>query len=327
MTNSEAYSPDYQATLREAAFIIRPDEGYLRISGADRLDFINRQTTNDIHLLNPGCSVTTVLTTPTARMQDVLTLVDDGEVYGAITLAGRAATTAQLLQAKVFFMDKVAIDDVSDQVGQIDVEGPEVESLLRNIGIHSSPKQNAVITTEFAGSRLKVITRKGYAGPGYRLVASSDNVEPLHRALVEAGFVLLTPEISEVLRIEAGLPAPDSELSEDYSPLEAGLDAAVSESKGCYTGQEIIARQITYDKVTKRLVGLCLDRFVEPGSQVEVEGKTVGKVTSVADSPRFGPIALSYLKRPHCQVGTRALVVSPTGEPVPALVVSLPFSP
>ena len=161
MTNTQLHSPDYQAALQNAVFIVQPDEGYLRISGADRLDFINRQTTNDIRLLNPGRSVTTVLTTPSARMQDVLTLVDDGEVYGAITLAGHAATTAQLLQAKIFFMDKVAIDDVSDQVVQIDVEGPEVESLLRTIGVHSSPDQDAVITTEFAGARLKVITRKG----------------------------------------------------------------------------------------------------------------------------------------------------------------------
>jgi len=229
------------------------------------------------------------------------------------------------LQEKAFFMDKVAVNDASDQVVQIDLDGPEAETLLRKMGVDVTPNQDAVTTADFAGSRLTVISRKGFAGPGYRLVASIEIADMLQAALVKVGFVPLTKESSEVLRIEAGFPASDSELSEDYNPLEAGLDAAVSQSKGCYTGQEIIARQITYDKVTKRLVGLRLQKLVESGSQVEVEGKTVGTVTSVADSPRFGPIALAYLKRPHFQPGNPVSVVSPTADSVLAAVVTIPF--
>ncbi len=326
MTNTLTQLPDYQAALQEAVFIVQPEQGFLRISGADRLDFINRQTTNDIHLLNPGRVVTTVLTTPTARMQDILTLVDEGESFGAITLAGHAAATAQLLRGKIFFMDKVAVEDVSAQVVQIDLAGPEAESLLRNIGIVVNSGQDAVVTADFAGNRLWVVATKGLGGPGYRMLASSEIAEALQVALVEAGFMPLSQENAEILRIETGLPASDSELSEEYNPLEAGLDDAISQSKGCYTGQEIIARQITYDKVTKQLVGLRLEALVEPGSQVEVEGKTVGTVTSVADSPRFGAIALAYLKRPHNQAGTQVSVVAPTTGPVSAHVVSLPFA-
>ena len=316
-----SFPSDYQAALHDAVFFIPPDAGYLRFSGADRVDFLNRQTTNDVHLLTPERSVTTVLTTATAHMIDVLTLVDQGDVLGAITLAGHAAATAQHFQGKIFFMDKVAVEDASATMLQIDLDGPKAGSLLRKLGVEAAPGQDAVSTTDFAGSELYVIARKGLAGPGFRLLAPAAVAETLQQSLAEAGFVQLTPETYDILRIEAGLPAANAELSEDYNPLEAGLDAAVSESKGCYTGQEIIARQITYDKVTKQLVGLRLEAVVEPGSLIEMEGKKVGTVTSVADSPRFGPIALAYLKRPFDKPGVRATLDDGT----PVTVIALPL--
>jgi folate-binding protein YgfZ len=102
------------------------------------------------------------------------------------------------------------------------------------------------------------------------------------------------------MRVEAGLPAAGAELSEDYTPLEAGLAAAISSTKGCYTGQEVLARQITYDKVTQHLCGLRLTRRAQPGGRVWApDGSPVGRVTSAATSPRFGEIALAVVKRPH----------------------------
>ena len=321
-----SFPSDYQAALRDAAFFILPDAGYLRFAGADRVDFLNRQTTNDVRLLTPDRSITTVLTTATARMSDVLTLVDQGDALGAMTLAGHAAATARHFQGKIFFMDKVAVEDVSDEVVQIDLDGPRAGSLLRNLNVVAPPGQDAVTTTGFAGSEIRVTARKGLVGPGFRLLAPAIVAEIVQQALAAAGFTKLMPETHDILRIEAGLPASNAELSEDYNPLEAGLEAAISESKGCYTGQEIIARQITYDKVTKRLVGLRLEALVEPGSTVGIEGKKAGTVTSVADSPRFGPIALAYLKRPHHLPGTRVLLQSPAAASVPATVATLPFS-
>ena len=122
-------------------------------------------------------------------------------------------------------------------------------------------------------------------------------------------------------RVELGRPASGAELVEEYNPLEAGLAWACAENKGCYTGQEIIARQITYDKVTKTLVGLRLAGAVAQGSEVTVEGRPVGVVTSVAHSPSLNaPIALAIIKRPHNAPGTDAQV----GDQA-ATVVALPF--
>ena len=108
----------------------------------------------------------------------------------------------------------------------------------------------------------------------------------------------------QVLRVEAGLPGAGAELSGDFTPLESGLRSAVSENKGCYTGQEIIARQISYDKITQFLVGLHLDTSTALGTRLYSEGRPVGAITSVAISPRFGAIALGIVRRPHHETGT-----------------------
>jgi folate-binding protein YgfZ len=136
----------------------------------------------------------------------------------------------------------------------------------------------------------------------------------------------LSSESRHILRVEAGLPDAGAELSEEYTPLEAGMERAVSGDKGCYPGQEVLARQVTYDKVTQRLVGLRLSEPVAPGRRLLVEGKPAGVVTSAAESPRFGAIALGVVKRPHYVAGTR-LEVEAQGidHPVDAITFEPPF--
>jgi folate-binding protein YgfZ len=136
----------------------------------------------------------------------------------------------------------------------------------------------------------------------------------------------LQDQTYQILRVEAGIPAPRAELTEDYTPLETGLGWAVAEGKGCYTGQEVIARQLTYDKVTQHLVGLRLNRSAQPGKRVWAEGKPAGAVTSAVHSPRFGEIALAIIKRPHHQAGTLVHAGDTEAQSIPATVTSLPFS-
>jgi folate-binding protein YgfZ len=137
----------------------------------------------------------------------------------------------------------------------------------------------------------------------------------------------LNPPTAELLRIEAGLPAWGRELSDQVTPLEAGLLPAISFSKGCYTGQEIIARQVNYDKVTRNLVGLVLP----PDAPSELRGATVqgpgrgGFVASVAFSPALNrPIALAVIPRDLNQPGA-AVTVLHEGREIPATVATLPF--
>ncbi|MBI3957498.1 MAG: aminomethyl transferase family protein, partial [Chloroflexi bacterium] len=128
--------------------------------------------------------------------------------------------------------------------------------------------------------------------------------------LIDAGATLLTDtETYENRRIELGRPAPGAELTGEYNPLEAGLAWAVADNKGCYTGQEIIARQITYDKVTKTLVGLRSDAPLPVGAEVTANGRAVGVVTSSGFSPALGgPLALAVVKRPFNAAETDVVV-------------------
>jgi folate-binding protein YgfZ len=311
----------YEAALEGAAYLARTDASYLRVGGEDRVDYLQRQTTNDVHLLGPERAVLTVLTAPNARIYDVLLLVDEGEAIGVITLPGRGPATAAYFQSRIFFMDKVDVVDSSAEWAHLNVEGPLAATVLRDIGLAEAPSLDGVATFALNDVLVSVIGREGLAGTGYRLLVPVSSSEDIASALADAGAIPLDFESYEVLRLEAGLPGL-GEWTEDYTPLETNLARAVSDTKGCYTGQEVIARQITYDKVTKHLVGLRLNALVSVGAQVSSEGKAVGSVTSAADSPRYGPIALAVVKREHAGGGTSLMV----GDEVSAQVTPLPFA-
>lgn len=311
----------YDDALTGAVFYRVPDPGYLRIGGADQITFVQRQTTNDIQALVPGRALLTVLTSSTARILDVWRLVTepDGSL-GAITLPGRGAATARFLRSHVFFMDKVTVSDASTDFMQIEVFGPEAARVLGQIGLAQAPAPDEIAFWDMGDVPLRAIG----TGHGWLLIAPSEHGEALQERLSTAGAVPLSPEAYEVLRVEAGRPGPARELTDDYTPLEANLDAAIADRKGCYTGQEIIARQITYDKITRRLAGLRLEVMVTVGAAIQVEGRTVGAITSVVQSPRHGPIALAVIRRPHHAPGTPLTVVD-AGNTVNAVTVALPF--
>ena len=322
-TEIPTLTSDYTAIVRGAGFRPLEQPGYLTIDGDDRIDFLNRQTTNDVNELSPGRAVRTVLTSPTARIQDLLSLLwDDGSLV-ALCLEGRAAQTARHLRGKIFFMDKVAIQDQSQRFAQFQLDGPGAPRVLAALGLAQPPALDAIADFRIGDASLRVLGQRGWAGSSYRLVIPAETAADLTLALEQAGAVRTSTALYEVLRVEGGVAGPDSELTEDYNPLEAGLGDIVSERKGCYTGQEILARQISYDKVTKRLAGLKLATAVSTPAVVAADGRSVGEITSSVVSPRFGPIALAYLKRPTYEPGSRVVVQYEDG--VPAEVVALPF--
>jgi folate-binding protein YgfZ len=314
---------EYQAAIEGVVFYPQPDAGYLRIAGEDRANFIQRQTTNDIRLLQPPRALLSVLTSPTARVLDVFYLINDKDAVGTITLPGFAHKTAQFLQSRIFFKDRVTLEDLSQETAQLDLIGPQALSLLQRLDIQA-PAVNTVSEVMITGNLVKILAVEACFGPGYRLLASAQDREPLETVLQQSGALQLSPASFESLRVEAGQPQAGRELSEDYTPLEAGLTSAVADGKGCYTGQEIIARQLTYDKVTQQLCGLRLPGSASAGERIYVEGKPAGTLTSFAQSPRFGPIALAIVKRPYSQPGTRVAVGSAANE-AGATVVSVPF--
>ena len=320
----------YEAAYNTAAYFIQSAAGYLRVSGPDQIAFLQRQTTNDLKLLQPEHILLNVLTSSTARILDVFYLFqstdEDGEkVIDALSLPGRVAETNSFLKSRIFFMDKVAVRDMSAEIVQIDLIGPKAGVMLQKAGAAQIPAMNAIIELEIRSVTLRVLKADSSYGLGYRLLVPSQDSGKIIQALEEAGVAQLSPENYLILRVEAGQPEADYELTADYTPLETGLEAGIADNKGCYTGQEIIARQITYDKVTQSLCGLYLEEARDTRERVWAEGRAVGKLTSHVHSPRFGMIGLAVLKRPYSTPQTELQIGSQPEDGTPAVVAALPF--
>ena len=312
--------PGYAAANQAAAFYLLPDGGCLRLEGSTRLEFLQRQTSNDLRLLTQGGALATVLTSPTARILDVFWVLHHGAHLTLVTLPGRGAASAAFLRSRIFFNDAVVVTDCSAEIAQIDLFGPRLSEAVARLG-WSLPPAGEFLRQSVEGAEVEIFAQHGLGGLGWRLLLPRQFVATLCARLEELGLSPVSEQTYEVCRVEAGVPGGGGELTEAYNPLEVGLtEQAVSLSKGCYTGQEVLARQANYDKVTRRLAGLWLSRGVDVGAAVRSAGKTVGEVTSVVSSPRLGWIALGVLKRPHHKVGA-ALQVD--GEPV--TVAALPF--
>ena len=310
--------------MTERYVYFHSEPGYLRITGEDRIAFLQRQTTNDVDNLPENHHLSTVLITPAARILDVLQVfAEDENTLGVITLPGRAAETAAFLKRRIFFMDKVSVADASPDFMIADIEGSGSADFLEAIGV-GTMNSNSLQAFTLEGIPLRILAQYRPEAPGFRLVAPAAHHDHLASQLERHGVNTIAAAAYHARRILAGRPSWENELTEEYTPLEIGLEALVSGTKGCYTGQEVLARQVTYDKITRSLAGLRLTAPTIPGAVVTVDSQKIGTITSTADETAFGPIALAVLKRPHFEPGTLVDVES-EGQSSSATVVSLPF--
>lgn len=309
---------DYSAITQGAALLARPDAGVLRLTEADRHDFLQRMTTNNINVLRPGQSAVTVLTSPTARVLYVFTVIARADDLILLPAPNQGQALARHLRSQIFFMDKVKVHDAGEQWARLRVMGPQAAQVLAALGLDAA---TLPVNGWTANDNLLVVAQPQYEVPGYELLVPRETLDEVTSSLTAAGASVIHDNAYHARRIELGRPAASTELIEEYNPLEVGLSWTCSENKGCYTGQEIIARQITYDKVTKTIVGLRGTAEMTPGSEVHVDGRSVGSVTSATHSPALdAPIALAMIKRPHNAPTTVAEVNGHA-----ATVVALPF--
>lgn len=327
-TTKEDVWPGYQAARSAAALLERPEMGALRLAGATRNDFVQRQTTNDVKNLAAGQAAITALTNPQARILDTWTVLarpDDFIILNGPPLRERLV---RHLNGLIFFMDQVTITDLNPTTRQLDLLGPRAPACLAVAGGQSDLANLPVFAWReigLAGHPVSVVRLPGPFADAWRILAPAAGWDEVRAALTAAGACPIGPETYHLLRVEAGLPAPGVELTDAATPLEAGLLAYISQTKGCYTGQEIIARQLTYDKVTRQLVGLLLTTTAAPGAAIEFEGRSVGVVTSGVFSPTLArPIALAFIRRAHAGAGTTVMVHS-GDEIAEGQVVDLPF--
>lgn len=184
--------------------------------------------------------------------------------------------------------------------------------MLAQFNFPIPPELDDLIESNWRGASLRVLGQLGFGPhPRFRILFPS-KLAPDHMPLLN-GFPSLTFASREMLRIEAGLPS-DPEFAAETTPFELGLEWLVSTTKGCYTGQEVLARQVTYDKVVRRLVPLQAPESMPPSVNLLADGKAIGQVTSTVISPRLGPIALAVVRKPYDAVGTELTLQ--TGEKI-----------
>ncbi len=296
MPNSQIDSNVYQAARETAVLTDRSDLGTILISGETRFDLLNRMSTQKVQSMNKGEGTATILTTDIGRIVDRLLLYATGSTIYALTGENNCDAIIRYLMRFVFFQDDFHMQDISQETAVFGVYGPQARQKLAEAGF---PDEDLPLhhwrQVQFGDVTAYLHRTDPILGDGYFVMGEEKDRAALWQRLLDAGLVVAEADAFDYLRIEAGLPRFGRELTGDYIPLEANLWADVSFNKGCYIGQEIIARMESRGKLAKKLVQFTAAAPVEPGSDIQANGKNAGTVTSTAVGPN-GTIGLGYVK-------------------------------
>ncbi|MFP8879027.1 MAG: glycine cleavage T C-terminal barrel domain-containing protein [Myxococcota bacterium] len=310
------------------------DRGLVQIAGADRVRWLDGMLTNDVVRLGAG---------PDRSGCYAALLTHQGRIVSDIHVALREDTfwlemSAQAVPGVIERLDKhiiadaVTIADIGDTTDWLGVEGPNATQAIAALaGREPGLAPDCWTQVRLAECPIAVARWGTSAGAGYRLLIPAGHREAVATAFrsVAAGYGLVEagPEVLEILRIEAGTPRFGAELDESVLPAEAGLERAISHTKGCYIGQEVVARMASRGRTSHRLVGLRFETaaaevgaLVRPASSPDA--KKIGEITSVCLSPSAGPIALAFVRSAHAAAGS---AVRAGGQL--AVISDLPFGP
>ena len=310
-----------QAARLGVALCDRSHWGRIQVADEDRIRFLHNQSTNDFQRLAPGQGCDTVMVTSTARTIDLVTAYLMEECVLLLVSPNRRQYLMDWLDRYIFFSDKVKLTDVTGESATFSLIGPESDAILDRIGASAIIGQSYAThqLVQLGDTEVRVAVGSGLAMPGYTLILKTENAATVWSNIIQAGAVPLGDRAWEQLRIEQGRPAPDQELTEDYNPLEVGLWQTISFDKGCYIGQETIARLNTYKGVKQRLWGIRLSAPVTPGSVITVGDEKVGSITSYTDTDR-GAFGLGYIRTKAGGVGLNVQIGETKGE-----IVEVPF--
>lgn len=296
VTEAVTVADAYGAAHEGAVVVDRSDLGMLKFTGETRLDLIQRMSTGDVQGLSSGEGAATILTTDIGRMVDRLLLYASSDAVYALTGENNADKVARYLMRFVFFQDDFHIEDLSDETAILGVYGAEAEARLQDLfGDEAALELHHWRQLALGETAVYVHRTDAVAGDGYFVMCDAEDADSVWARLLEADITPAGEEAFEYLRMESGLPRFGREITDDYIPLEAGLWSDVSFSKGCYIGQEIIARMESRGRLAKQLVRVRAEAPVEAGAGVQADGRTAGTITSAADGPA-GPLALAYVK-------------------------------
>jgi folate-binding protein YgfZ len=318
---------EYRAAREHVGVIDRSNVGKVVVTGRDRQAFLQGMLSNDVKSLAPGQGAAAAFLDAHGK---VMALLDVYACDDRVLVALPPGLTEKTLALIDHFLisEKAYFESADESFVVLAVEGPGSPALLSSLAGRSlelGPHGHAEAAV--AGAPVRVIRRSETGGTGFQCWTMPMHGAALWRALVDAGARPVGAEALEILRVEAGVPWYGPDVDETVILPETRLEHLVSYNKGCYIGQEVVARVKYRGHVNRALSGLVLegDRLPAAGSAVVAEDKDVGRITSAARSIALGaPIALGYVRREHFAPGSAVGVIDGDAR-IPARVAELPF--
>jgi tRNA-modifying protein YgfZ len=306
----------YRQLREECGLVEETGRGFLVVKGPEAAEYLQGQLTNDIEALQPGDGAYAALLDRKGRMQADMRVLRPGEepeLLLDLEPEGLEATRRHLQMYKIG--REVEVSDESEAHSLLSLVGPRSVEIAATAAL----PENACETTTIGGAQCVAIG----TGAGIDLIFAAAKREHVLDVLLSAGAVEVSPEAAEIVRIESGRPRFGVEMGTTTMPAEAGIvEQAVSFTKGCYIGQETVARLHYKGKPNRHLRGLRFSAPAQQGATLRLGEKEVGSVGSAAVSPALGPVGLAILRR-EAEPGA-TLAVGEDG--VTAEVVALPFS-
>ena len=305
------------AARSTAGVVDQSDRKKVRLSGPDRVSFLNGLVTQDVADLKPGQWTYGLFLNPKAKV------VGDATVYAlpdAFLVDLDADESERVLDhiQKHLISDDVTVEPLTG-AADIALHGPAAASLLRRvIGDARPPRPGEFLPLPLNRKRSMIVATSDFLRlPGFRFISDTDSLDAVWRALTAfggptpGGATPIGREAWNTLRIEAGRPLVGVDMDENTIALEARMESAISYTKGCYEGQEVIARATYQGHMNRHLVGFRVEGDTVPtrGDSVLLDGKAVGEATSAAYSPTLRyVIAMGYVRRPSDEPGTRVVI-------------------
>jgi tRNA-modifying protein YgfZ len=305
----------YRALREDAGMLDRSERGKLVVRGREAIEYLQGQLTNDLEAISPGSGCYSALLDRKGHMRaDMRVLLLDEDV---VWLDAEAIGTEPLRRHLETYKigREVEIDDETGDRALVSVIGPTAAEVT---GAGPLSPEHAHRELEIGGAPARAVA----TDVGVDLIASRRDADAVLAALADAGAVEVSEAAAEIVRVESGRPRFGAEMTDATIPAEAGIDErAVSFTKGCYIGQETVARLHYKGKPNRHLRGLRLERPANPGEPIGLGERELGTIGTACVSPAHGPIALAIVRR-EAAPGDR---VSVGDDASPAEVVGLPF--
>ena len=291
MSVADHLATDYEALTTGAGLIDRSERGKLALTGSGAAEFLNGLVSNEVEALQEGRGVYAAVLSPKGKMLGDLRVLHAGpELLLDTERTGLQTVFNVLWRGRIGY--DVEIHKRTLETGLLSLAGPRARTVA---GAESLPdEEHANVAAQIAGAPVRLVV----TDVGIDVLTPADDTEAVAAALCERGAAATGEAALETLRVERGRPRYGVDLDDSVIPQEAGLNArAVSFEKGCYVGQETVARLFYRGKPNRHLRGLRLTGPASTGDELTFDGRSVGRVGTVARSPRHGPIALALVRR------------------------------